>query len=102
MATCVVSGIIKDASETAIASVPVKARITTPYFTSTTIMIAPKEVSTTTDGTGLWSLTLNQGAQCLVTIEWPPNNTDSAKKSVYTITVPATSTANFSSLATEL
>lgn len=101
MATCTVSGVVKDVSETAVQSASVRAKIVTPFF-STTIHIVPKEISTTTDTSGAWSLSLNQGSQCIVTIEYPPNTTDSKLRYSYSITVPATSTANFSTLATEL
>lgn len=101
MATCVVSGVIKDPSETAISSVTVSALPVSPYF-STTIQIVPKIVSTTTDVTGAWSLTLVRGGQFTVTIMYPPNTVDSARRATYTITVPAAATADFSTLATEL
>jgi len=101
MATCVVSGIIKDPSETAIESATIRAKIVTPYF-STTIHILPKELSTTSSASGTWSLTLNRGAECIVQIEYPPNGTDSNKRYNYTITVPDSATADFSTLATEL
>lgn len=101
MATCVVSGTIKDVSDTAIESVTVRANIITPAFSSTTLVV-PKEITTTTDASGNWSLTLLQGVYAVITIDYPPNLTDSAMKKTYAITVPASGTANFSSLATEL
>lgn len=101
MATCVVSGVIKDPSETAISSVTVSAVPLNPYFT-TTIQIVPKLISTTTDATGAWSLTLGRTGQFTVSVMYPPNNVDSARKYTYTITVPDQATADFSTLATEL
>jgi len=101
MATCTVSGVIKDASETGIQGVTIRARIVTPYFT-TTILVLPVEVSTTSDSFGAWSLALNQGAKAIVQIEYPPNGIDSNRRYSYTIIVPASGTANFSTLATEL
>jgi hypothetical protein len=100
MATCTVSGVLKDVSDTAIQSATIAARVVTPYF-STTIQIAPKEITTTTASNGSWSLVLIQGASAIVTIKYPPNATDSARIYTYAITVPAASTANFSDLATE-
>jgi len=101
MATCTVSGTIKDASETAISGAVVKASIITPIF-SGTAHIVPKEVSTTSASDGTWSLALLQGVNALVAIEYPPNSTDSKKRLTYAVTVPASSSANFSTIATEL
>lgn len=100
MSTCTVSGTLKDVTETAISGAVIKANIVTPFFSSTT-MIVPKEVSTTSATDGTWSLALNQGAQCVVEIDYPPNGTDSRRVSRYSITVPASGSANFSSLVTE-
>lgn len=101
MATCTVSGTIKDVTETAIESVTVRANLITPAFAST-VLLVPKEVSTTTDASGVWSLALSQGSQVVITIDYPPNLTDSSMKKTYVITVPASGSANFSTLATEL
>jgi len=101
MALCAVSGVIKDASETALSGVVVEARPINPYFNSTT-QIVPKTVTTTTDASGIWSLSLSQTGTFTVTIMYPPNDVDSARRYNYTITVPAASSANFSTLATEL
>lgn len=100
MATCVVSGVIKDPSETAISSATVRANIVTPFFVST-VLIVPEELSTTTDANGAWSLTLSQSNSYIVTIEYPPNASSSAKRYNYAITTPASGTATFSTLATE-
>lgn len=101
MATCTVSGVIKDSSETAIQSVIVKARIVTPFFVST-VLIVPKELSTTSDANGAWSLVLTRSKSYIVTFEYSPNSTDSKKIYAYAITTPASSTSDFSTLATEL
>jgi predicted phage tail protein len=101
MATCAVSGTIVDITETAIQSVAVKARLITPIFSSTNFIV-PKEVSTTTAANGTWTLNLSRLSTCEITIEYPPNTTDSVKKITYVITVPDSASANFSSLATEL
>ena len=101
MAQCTVSGVIKDVSDTAIAGVVVKANIVTPFFV-TTIHILPKEISDTSDSNGLWDLSLTQGCSAIVTMDFPGNSTDSAKKVTYAITVPSAATADFSTLATEL
>lgn len=102
MATCVVSGTVVDPSETGISGAVVKANVVTPNFNGGTSLIASKEISTTTAASGTWSLTLSQGLSVIVAIEFPPNSTNSNVRSTYSFTVPATTTASFSTLATEL
>lgn len=101
MATCVVSGVIKDVSDTAISGAEISSSLVTPVFSGTTF-IAPKEVSTTSAVDGTWSLTLVQGVSVIIHIEYPPSSTDTKRRVSYAITVPASSSANFSTLATEL
>lgn len=101
MSTCTVSGTIKDITETAVSGAVIKANIITPFFSSTTFIV-PKEVSTTSATDGTWSLALVQSSQCFVEIDYPPNGTDSKRVARYSITVPASSSANFSTLAVEL
>ncbi len=100
MALCTVSGTIKTGSETAISGMSIKALPISAYF-STTIQIVPQEVTTTTDASGNWSLNLNQGGQFLITMFYPPNALDSARRASYSIIVPAAATADFSTLVTE-
>lgn len=101
MAACTLSGTMYDAGGTAISGATVRANITTSQFISTTQYV-PKETTTTTASDGTWSLSLIQTLQYIVTIEFPPNTTDSNRPLKYSITIPASGTANFSSLATEL
>lgn len=100
MAQCTVSGIIQDLSATGIESAVIKAEVITPVFV-TTIQVLPTTISTTSSSTGAWSLSLMQGVSCRVTIEYPPNDMDSRRVLTYAITVPASGSANFSTLATE-
>lgn len=101
MATCAISGVLQDPSGTAVVGAVVKAKIVSPYF-STTIEIVPTEISTTSAAsTGAWSLTLIQGASAIFTILYPPNATDSRRVITHSVAVPLTTTANFSDLATE-
>lgn len=99
MATCVVSGTLVDASETAIASAVVKAKLLAPVFNATGSGVMPSEVSTTTDASGNFSLTLSQGQSFVVSIDYPPNSTDSSRRVNYTATTPASPTATFSTIA---
>lgn len=65
-------------------------------------LITPYTVTTTTASDGVWSLNLIRLSSVLITIDYPPNLTDSAKRYTYAITVPNSATANFDALATEL
>lgn len=98
MATCVVSGTITDASSTAIQNVAIKSRLLQPVA-SNLVLSVPKELSTTTDSNGEFSLTLEQETSYIIEIDYPPNSTDSARMVHYTITVPAESTADFTDIA---
>ena len=100
MATCTITGSVLDASETAISGATIRARIVTPVFSSTNLVV-PKEVTTTSAADGSWSLSLSRNCSAIVTIEYPPNSTDSARKLNYYISVPNSASSAFSTLATE-
>jgi hypothetical protein len=101
MATCVVSGTLIDPSGTGIQGATIKANIVAPYLAGGTSLISPKEQSTQTNSSGVWSLTLIQGLSVIVAIEAPQNATDSNRRNTFSIIVPATSTATFENLVTE-
>ncbi len=96
MATCTVSGTLKDLTETAIESATIKANIKSPVESSTTLIL-DKEVSTTSASDGTWSLALFRTAVCTVTIEFSDGASGKIRR-VYTITVPETASANFTDL----
>lgn len=104
MATCVVSGTLKDLSETAISGATVKASAVGPFLSGSTL-IANKEISTTTASDGTWSLTLTRTATLStprtlqVTFEYT-DGVSGKKREEYTISVPDAATANFSDLVT--
>jgi hypothetical protein len=102
MATCVVTGTLKDTSETAISGATVKVNIVTPTFNGGTALIMPKELSTTSNASGVFTVTLARGLSVLVSIDYPPNATDSTRRQVYAVTIPDAATATFSTLVTEL
>lgn len=103
-ATCVVSGTILNSSGVAVENASIKAYITTPFFVSNEY-ITPVTVSTTSDSSGNWSLTLVRTATLSPTrtvtlvIEYPDGVADK-KRTEYTITVPNSATASFSNLVT--
>lgn len=100
MATCAVSGTLKDPSETVISGATVRANLVRPVFVSTSLLM-PAEVLTTSDSSGNFTLNLSQSLGYIVSIEYPPSALESSRRYNYTITTPATTTANLSTLATE-
>jgi hypothetical protein len=101
MATCVVSGTIQSASETAISGVTIRFRITAPIFNSTISTYVPKEITATTTTDGSFSITLARSISGVLSIEYPPNATDSARRYDYSITVPNSATSTLGALVTE-
>ncbi len=105
--TCTVSGTIKDPSATAIPSVIVRAYIPSPFFHADGTWIAAYELSTTTDSNGAWSLTLMETTTITktitITFDYSSSSVSAShKRKEYTVIVPATATANFSAIATEV
>lgn len=98
MATCAVSGTLKDTTEAAITSVSVCVRPASALSFNATTLIMPKEQEVTTDSSGNFTLTLSQSWTYLCCVSYPPNATDSAKRIHYTLSVPAATTANFNSI----
>ena len=101
MALCTVSGSLLDIGGVGIENANVTAKITTPYFVGTD-MLLPGEVTTLSSAAGAWSLDLTQGASVIVLIDYPPNVSDGKRRLSYSIIVPAAPTAAFSTLAVEL
>lgn len=102
MATCAVSGTLVDSTETAISGATIRFNIVTPYAnSSTTNFFMPTEVSTTSSGTGTWTLNLSRNISGIITIDFPPNSMDSTRKATFAVVIPNTSTATFISLVTE-
>lgn len=102
ISTCVVSGTIKDLTGTALSGVTVEAYMTTPFFAADGTLIAPFKDTTTTAGDGTWSLTLMRTTTLAKTFTiaflLPTGSVERARRE-YTVTIPETSTANFSDLA---
>ena len=100
--TCTVSGTLKTVLNAALSGVTVEAYCTQPFFHSDGTQIVDYGVSTTTDATGAWSLTLIETTSITkslsVAFEFPTGSVE-RKRREYTIVVPATATANFSDLA---
>lgn len=101
--TCTVSGSLKGPDGAALSGVTVYAYTNAPFFHSDGTLIPDYQVTTTTDATGAWSLTLIETASVTKTIiiafDLPTGSVEKKRKE-YTVTVPATATASFSTLAT--
>jgi hypothetical protein len=99
MATCAVSGNILDPSGTAITSVTILARVTSPVVNSGSL-ITPLVISTQSDSSGNFTLTIQQSISVIFTVQYPPTNTDPQRQYQYTGTIPATTTASFTNVIT--
>lgn len=102
ISTCVVSGTLKDLTGTALSGYNVYAYLTTPFFHTDGTLIPAFKVSTTTDASGNWSLTLIETTSISKTITIVfdlPTGTVERLRREYTVTIPNTGTANFSTLA---
>jgi hypothetical protein len=102
MATCTITGTIVDPTGTGINGATVELRVTTPQFDSTNNLVVPYTSTVTTDSSGVFSLVADQGISAIITIDYPPNATDSIRRYPYAVLVPSATTANFNTIATEL
>lgn len=101
--SCTVSGTLLEINGTAMSGITVKARPTRPFIHPTdNNLYMDYEVSTTTDGSGNWSLTLIETATPAVsyTVEflYALGSTANNTRYSYTIVVPNSATANFQTL----
>lgn len=97
MATCAVSGTVLDPSGTAVTSVTVAARIDHSTLSGVNL-IAPTRISTTTDSSGNFVLTIQQSISVIFTIQYPVVGTEPLRDLEYVATIPATTTASFSNI----
>lgn len=97
MATCAITGSILDASGTAMQSVTVAARVPNPVVSSTDL-IAPMLLSVQTDSSGAFTITLQQSISVIFTVQYPVIGTDPQRIYSYTGNVPASATADFTSV----
>jgi hypothetical protein len=97
MATCAVNGTITDPAGEAMSSVSVYARVLQPVFVGTQL-VAPQEISTFTDASGNFVLTVQQSVSVVFTVQYPVVGTEPMRTFNYTGTIPGTATATFSSI----
>ena len=98
MPLCVVTGHLHDSAGVAVTNASVKVRLLTPTFNSNDILIMPVEQSVVPNGSGIFTLTLQQSMSFACDVFFPPNSEDSQRSWTYALSVPATTTANFSDI----
>lgn len=96
MATCTVSGNALDIAGSAATTVTVSARVCSPQLLGTSL-ITPFQISSTTDASGNFTLTIQQSLSVIFTVQFPIVGTESMRLFTYTGNIPATTTASFSS-----
>lgn len=99
MATCAVTGNILDPSGTAMTSLVVSARVNQGTLSGTSL-IMPLSINTTTNASGNWTLTVQQSLAVIFTVQYPPVGTEPMRVENYTATIPAATSAQFSSIVT--
>lgn len=97
MATCAVSGTIIDPSGTAVLSAMVLARVVQSTISGTSL-VTPVQISTETDSSGNWTLTIQQSISVIFTVSYPPLVTEATRFENFTANIPAAATAQFTSI----
>jgi hypothetical protein len=97
MATCAVTGNIIDVAGVAISSVTILARVAQPEISGTSL-VTPLQLSVQTDTSGNFTMTIQQSLSVIFTIMYPSIGTDPKRVFNYTGNIPATTTANFTSV----
>ncbi len=97
MATCAVSGSVLDIDGTPAMSVTVFARIPAPQVSGTSVLV-PFEISSVADASGNFVMTIQQSISVIFTVQYPIVGTEALRIFNYAGTIPATTTASFSSI----
>lgn len=92
MSICTVSGTVLDVSGSPISGVVVDFNIQTPI-----LVAGPVQGTTTTDASGNWSLTVQQGLSGVFTVHTAPISTSKTFPYRFNVNIPSSSTATFSS-----
>ena len=102
IATCDVSGTITDVGGNGVENATIRAYPTSSYVSGTD-WVPGRQVETTSDTSGDWTLTLIRTAPdtrtITIEIEYP-DGSSSTKVEKYTVTIPDAATANFEDLIT--
>lgn len=102
MATCSITGTLVDPTGAGISGATVELRISAPQFDAASNLVLPYVATTTTNSSGVFTLTADQGISAIITIDYPPNATDSIRRYSYSVSVPSSASATLQSLVTEL
>lgn len=97
MATCAVSGTVLDPSGTAQLSAIVSARVVQSTLSGTSL-VTPVQLSTETNSSGNWTLTIQQSISVIFTVSYPPLATEATRYESFTANIPAATSAQFSSI----
>lgn len=103
IATCTISGTVRNLYGNALAGVTVKANSDRPFIHPTdSSLITNYEVSTTTASDGTWSLTLIETETpdntLTITFYYPAGSVTGNVRYEYTVQIPNTASATFASL----
>lgn len=97
MATCAVNGNIISPAGSVMTSLVVSARINQSTLSGTSLVV-PAQISTTSDSSGNWVLTVQQSLSVLFTVQYPPVGLEPMRVESFTATIPAAASAQFSSI----
>lgn len=95
MAVCTVSGTFLDSEGAAVVSATVRFNLSNPSLNALGSLMVPKEVTTTTDSNGAWSLVLVQETSGILTLDLVPAPNCPIVKYKFSLVMPATLTATF-------
>lgn len=97
MATCAVSANFTDAEGTPLSDITVFTRIPAPIVNGTSLIV-PAQLTAISDASGNVVITLQQSISVMFTVQYPPVGTEPQRIVTYTGNIPATTTANFTSV----
>lgn len=97
MATCAVSANFIDADGNPRADITVYTRIPAPIVDGTSLIV-PAQLTAISDASGNVVITLQQSISVIFTVQYPPVGTEPQRIYSYTGNIPATTTADFTSV----
>ncbi len=95
MATCTLTGTFTDPQGTAVANASVTFTTESPFVDADSNLILPKEVSTTTDTNGDWSLTIIQNVTGSLSLDLAPRDNAPTIRYNFSVVIPASASATF-------
>lgn len=101
---CLVSGTLLDATGSTLSGINVNAKVNRPYIDPTSGALIPNQaIQTITDGNGAWSMSLIETTTANVGVTFSflySSDQNNSQQNIYeyTVLIPATTSATFSSL----